>query len=1139
MLRLPFVVAVTLWSGLALAAKHSKRTDVQVQAVQTSLTRVGKVQGRPAAQPALGAEQFRGLVAVKVQQLNDAAIKALLRLIAATDEKDPDKPDYLFRLAEHYRENKTHFMFQARQLDETIFNASSKERSTLVARQRRHEAAERAWLLRAMEVYLRVAGTPHYATYRRMDEVLFNVADMLNQAKRQERARFFFSQLIRNHPQSRFIPDAYLSFAEHYFNAGQIEEALKLYQQVGRFPSSPVHGYALYKEGWCWLNLKDPQRALEQFVKVIRTTPGSGKARIILVKEARKDAVRAYSHAGAPDRAWTFFSRIGGGYAMTMLERLAELYTEQGKFAESVLVLHRLIALEPRSAKLCRWQQSVLRSTVATKDKREQLKEALRLAAVYEAAPTRAEAVKRECRESTAGVLRELATTWHREAQTTRNRQTYALAEQLYGEYLERFPRERDAHVMRYYHAELLYSLERWAAAAEAYTGVVKADARGRHVADAAQAAVISWKNELNVDDSRRATRSSSLIAAAPGGSHASVHEPRPLSGKHRKLIAACEAYLARVKNAPDHVQVMYLMGRTYYDHNQFQPAAEIFARIATTHAGHELGEYAANLLLDCLNILQRYDELERWVARFLADRRLVSRTTLKPVLSALKIDVVMRIAEKLRREGRYAECGKRYADAANAAQDDPRWAKLLHNAAICYEAAKLIGRAIAARGALIAGKPDDPLAQRALYMIGANYHALAWYSRAAEHYEKFATQFPTEREAPEALRSAIVFRLGRGEHDRALQDARLYRQQFGSRTSLAVTAAAVDFAIGAIHEQRKDPVAIVRHYTDYLRRWRSVGGADRWVQAEVKIGEALWEQSCPVPTVNGACVKVQRVEAQRRIGATRRVVAESRKQCGPETKMRVTVVRRDVAKSAAAQKHFALALARSRGVTAATLRGDPSESAADRERRLVELRQAAATALFHQGEAVFARFLEVEFPRDLDFSASDRGRLERSKRSFARYLDDKGRQLGRAREIYQEAIKVKAPGLAIASAARIGQLFQNFADALYTAPIPRPPVPAGLSPSQRRIFIETFIDQYCEKLEAEAGKLEAKAVEGLDTCLRESTRLSWYNEWSSLCEAELNQINPFVYRLASEIRAEPRHASARVARARLVSQVR
>ena len=101
-------------------------------------------------------------------------------------------------------------------------------------------------MLGAIKLYLTLANTPAYAKYARMDKVLFNLADMLNQAKRNDRARVVFGELIRNYPQSRDIPDAYLSFAEHYFNEGEVEEALRRYEQVARWIEKYREDYAVF-----------------------------------------------------------------------------------------------------------------------------------------------------------------------------------------------------------------------------------------------------------------------------------------------------------------------------------------------------------------------------------------------------------------------------------------------------------------------------------------------------------------------------------------------------------------------------------------------------------------------------------------------------------------------------------------------------------------------------------------------------------------------------------------------------------------------------------------------------------------------------------------------------------------------------
>ena len=1119
-------------SGEASAARYSKR-EVEVQAQQSRATKPPTARAtRSRRRPSLEAEQFRAVARARVARLNEAAIRKLLELIEVTEDGDPEKPDLLFRLAEHYRDKKVAFEFRARGLDEKIYLASSAgEKARLKRQQRSLSKQSKRWLIEAVKIYLKIYKSPEYRKYQRMDQALFNLAALLNDVNRREKALEVFRRLIRSYPESKYIPDALLSFAEYYFNRGDVEKALVLYQRIGKYADSPVYGYAVYKQGWCWLNLKDPARALKLFVKVIRDANkwgGSKKGKILLVKEAKKDAVRAYSHVGDPDRAWNYFRNIGGDYAMKMLEGLAGIYYDQGKFVHSIQTYKQLIRLEPRSKSLCGWQYSIVRATLSGKDKPRTVEEVRRLANVYALSRRRglAKSSLKSCQSNASTMLRELATTWHREAQKTQDPATYRLAQHLYRDYLKTFPGESDHYRMSFYYAELLFKLERWEAAAEAYSTVVTAKPRGKYLKEAAYAAVISWKNALNVDQEIKDTAEVERRGALT---------PRPIPAKQKRMLQAFDTYIKYVRDSSELVPIMYRKARVYYENNHFDRAIKLFGEIATKYSAHELAVYSANLLLDSLNILKRYDDLTRWVEVFLGQPKLTANEDFHAQLRRLQGQIKRKYAEQLREKGRYRQCGETYAEIANQYKDDPKWAQLVYNAAICFEAAKLIGQAIYLRTTLIRVKPEDPLAQKALYQIGANYHGLAWYSRAADHYEKFAKQFPGEANAPKALQNAIVFRLGRGEHQRAIEDATLYAKNYGGRPKYAERTAAVVFSLGAIYKQTNRTEAILEHYKSYLRKWGRKGGADRKILAHVRIGKALWQASCPVEGVNGACIKVQRTRAKRSVRRGRRR-RTTRRQCGPETKNNIEIVKRKSSLVAKAQAHFRQALKLHQRLGARAIAADDEEEA---KRRQAKLDFAVASARFYQAEAEFERFLDVEFPERLDFSGRDRRRLRESNRRFAQYLRKKGKLLARARTVYQAVIQTRVAHWVIAAAARIGQLFQNYADALYTAPVPKPPIPKQLrSRQQRREFVELFNDAYCEKLERQAGTLETKAVEGLAVCLSKSTELSWYNDWSSLCERELNQIKPAEYPLASEIRAEPRYVDVSPVRAGVIEAV-
>jgi len=353
--------------------------------------------------------------------LSDKAHSILKRLVAATLDADPDRPELLHRLARHARARMQRAGRAARALSETIAAAGMIRRRALLRKQRGLNAEARTWQMNAVQAYLKIAVNPRHASYARSDEVLFNLASLLLRAGQLKQGRSFFVRLIRNYPQSRQIPAAYAAFADHYFEQGKLPEALKLYQWVTKYPKSALYGYAIYKQAWCWLNLSDHRRALEAFVKVIRGasrwTGLPTAARERLVHEARLDAVIAFAGVGMPSKAYPFFKRIGGQEVQMMLERLAQVYADQGKHRAAAATYRRLMLLSPGSSALCGWQLGIFHAALAGQGRRAQVIEARRLAAVYRAMQRRAGPSKAAaaCRGRVLGALRELSAALHAE----------------------------------------------------------------------------------------------------------------------------------------------------------------------------------------------------------------------------------------------------------------------------------------------------------------------------------------------------------------------------------------------------------------------------------------------------------------------------------------------------------------------------------------------------------------------------------------------------------------------------------------------------------------------------------------------------------------------------------------------------
>lgn len=1137
------VIAAALFAaqfaaGAPPAQERYTKKETAVEPVpQTALT---KPQPKPAAEPkpagpTITVEQFIEKKRERIVEISDRQIEQMKKLIALSTEDDPQKPDLWFRLGELYAEKQRYFFVKARELDEKIYQAPPARKPALQQQQQDHERRERSWLLESARAY--IEATKH-RKYERMDEVLFKLAYLLTTAKKEEQAREFFHRLIKDYPTSKYIPDAYLSFAEHFFEKGEMDAALRFYERVEQFPSSSVHAYAVYKKGWCWINLGQFKDALTTFVNVVRSTENARNAGARqLAREARKDIVRAYARVGTADRAWELFQRTGGDYAPKMMELLAELYWDQGAWPDSTKTYHRIISMNMESPRICEWQQKIVRNALSGGTKRDQAQELQRLGTAFEKLAAMKDAKPAQVAECRAGyhdTTKELALVWHKEAQKTQNLETYALAQVLYKEYLDHF--QKDAYDMRFYHAELLWVLKRWREAADEYTRVVELDPRGKHLKEAAYAAVLAWQNLLGVDDhpdERDRTVSSSAKL-----------EKRPLPESQQRFIAALETYERFVPDDPDMVKIIYRIGRTRYEYNWFAEAQPYFEKVVDRYCSHELAPYAANLALDCMNALGKTRELTAYVDRALANRCLMRDVVLRDQLTDLKADSFDLEGRSFEKARNFKECGRSFLAAAETMTKklSRRHAERLTNAGTCFQNARLVGQALSTRLALVHDHEGDgagpesgrDLARQAIFRVASGYHQLAAYSKAADYYEEFARKFPGEARSVQALGNASMFRIGLGEVEKAKEDMKSFIAFYGGKKPL--DAAAVAFQMSEIYERDGKWTELAEHLHEYLKRWGAQGGVDRQILAHFRLGEMAWKQSCANPTPEGACAEVKRLpatgsrrilddlnrkmrEQMRRRGVAARNVAKiTTLKCGPE--IRVVLHERSVKDVRTAAEHFDEAIRLwAKGDALKRITGDGADA------RRHQAAYAVAGAYFHRAEALYEDFLRVRFPEGLDFSgpnaddtrarqqATERRRADAQKR-FVGYLQQKGALLDRVRGLYLEALGFGQAHWAIAAAARVGQIYQDYASQLFGAEIPKDLPEVDQWGNTPRLL-------YCDTLVEKAEPIETKALQGFSTCLETATKYSWYNGWSRLCERELNQLRPAEYPLSAEIKPD------------------
>jgi tetratricopeptide (TPR) repeat protein len=1135
-----------LGSVRAEGPRYRRDVKIKVQVKKTAATQPLSEKpkaGRKEARPEITADEFINIQG-KVQHIRGEQIAEFRRLIEDTDPGDPELPDLLFRLAELYAQQQRYWRFRAMEMHTKIDKAPRGQRAGLKAKQDQYFKEERKFLLDAIKVYKAIAENRKFRRYKRMDEALFFYAFTLQSAKYVDQSRTVFQKLIQDYPNSRYVPAAYLSFADYFFEQNDLVKAEKFYDKVLEFPKSSVYAYALYKKGWVYLNQARHQDALETFLQVAQKTERD-KDKKVLNKAAKKDFVRAYAEIGKVQKAYQSFQRVDQDYAFNMLQILADLYLEQGKAEKAIYVYRELIGIEPKNKQVCEWQYNIVRGVLTIGNQSQQAEEIeklVRLYAAYSSKKLLSGSYLDECRENAHATTSEMAKLWHNEAIKTLNPETLVYVERLYKLYMDHFSDAEDYGEMQYYYAELLWSraeneknerlaTEMWEKAAVAFTDVVKSGkVNDKMRKESAYAAVLGWKNALAVDPATRAP------PPADDKSNDKVPEPQPIPEREQKMIAAFDIYIEYVKDPKDEELVMmkFLKARICWRYNQFDKALPLFKNIIEKHIEHETAEYSANLLLDSLNRLQRYSEMLE-VADILLEKKafLEGKDDLVARLKLIKSQSLRKAAEELEKGKKYVECGQAYLDIFNQNPDGQGMDEVLYNAGVCFESGKSIGLAIYNYEQLSKRFPKSPHTQKALVRLGDNYAAIAYYDRAAGKYEEYARKYGGEKEASGALSNAFFYRKGIGQDDKAIEDAEFFIKQYGSNKKLRASAADAAWSIHAIYEKRKDDEKLIKYLERYVDEWGKDGGRDRELIAGAKIGKLLWEQSCPVKNPDGSCVKVKRERSivDKRKKKKRNKGSELPTQCGPESKVKVQVVSRDERLAKRARKFFqeAVDLWEKKKVQQQI----PGESEGDKAIRLAMATYWYAAAKFYLAEDEYEAYLGLKFPTKLDFDPNRPKVKERSEKAFVEWMKQKEKLGGGAAKKYvfiKENIKGGGAHWAIAAAARVGQIAQNYSDALFTVEIPKD-VRSGE-------FAEDKVDAYCDTLMNAAYPLEDKSVQAFGFCLDVSTELNWSNEWSKLCEHELGQIRPQDFPTASELHARPDAVAAVLDKQGVVEQL-
>ena len=361
-LKLALFGALLVSSGTVYAqkAKYNRTQDVKIDVKLSDKVKPiqAKAQDPSEFKPELNADQVLSIEGL-VGNIRGEQEQILVDLIAQTpDTEVEEKSDYYFRLGELYAKQQRFWRLKA--AEGQIAADKVKGPNKAKAQADAAAAAEKAktYLLKAVKTYKGLTDNDAFRNYPKMDMALFYYGYTLQGGKYLKEARAVYDKLLKNYPNSKYVPEAHLAFADYFFENNQLDDAEQRYKMVLKFPKSNAYWYAMYKMGWIDLNKQRFQEALETFFQVAQNTKNDKKNEV-LNRASKKDFVRAYAEIGKADKAYPAFQRVDQKYAFDMLQILADLYLVQGKSDKAIYVYQELMKTAPTDKNVCLWQYNV------------------------------------------------------------------------------------------------------------------------------------------------------------------------------------------------------------------------------------------------------------------------------------------------------------------------------------------------------------------------------------------------------------------------------------------------------------------------------------------------------------------------------------------------------------------------------------------------------------------------------------------------------------------------------------------------------------------------------------------------------------------------------------------------------------
>lgn len=650
-----------------------------------------------------------------------------------------------------------------------------------------------------------------FPKHRRSDAAIYALAQVLARLG-QDSAVDYYKQLIKLHPRSDLVADSYLSLGEYYFDKHQISDAVDSYKKVLNYKKHRAYPYAVYKLGWAYFNApqKNPEEAQKNYKKAVSAfklvvslskkskVKNGGNSNFNLRDEALRDLVMVWAESEDVNSAWVYFRSIGEHESFyNVLERLGNIYADQGKNEKAVLVFQRLLKEAPERSRNP-WVHVKLVEIFDTMNNLDEAVDELKALPVLYVGKTKWAAanqkngskdVVNQANELVERTLHRFGTMFHQRGQKSKLKNYLESAASIYLTYLDRFPKSTASYDIRYYLAEIQYDFKKFENASKNYLKVAQSNPAGKYHKDAAFNAVSSLHDKIAGEKFEK--------TPPPG------QVPKPLSIPSSKLllVETIEVYLKMLPAEKESNNMRFEVAYIYFEYGHYPESIKRFSKIIEDYPLTKQAENSTKIVLAYHAKRQDWNKVIDLGNEFNRKKEFAQNKSLMKFIADTVREATFSLASSYEKNSKYELAAKTFVDYQKQFPRDSSADRALYNAMNNYFRIGKTDSAIATANILIDEYPKSSLIGDVLADMASTYESLAKFPEAASVYKRFGTEFSKDKRAPAALYNAAVLYKGLKKYDESINCLAEFSRRFPS--SEIASDALLELA--SLYEQQGD----------------------------------------------------------------------------------------------------------------------------------------------------------------------------------------------------------------------------------------------------------------------------------------------------------------------------------------------